>query len=168
MGEYYDMQGNPIDMQEWVVLFGKKERIIKQETLPNGKFVSTVYLGLDHSFGMGGPLIFETMVFPKKGDGHDIDIKRYATLEEAKEGHKRMVEKYYPLDKDLRNKIINILASGIKLLNAVAVRNKLQTKIITYGPKLGEIDGFIVGLEPEVFELADKLIILFEQEIKNA
>ena len=72
------------------------------------------------------------------------------------------------MDKDLRNKIINILASGIKLLNAVAVRNKLRAKIITYGPKLGEIDGFIVGLEPEVFELADKLIILFEQEIKNA
>lgn len=105
MGEYYDMQGNPIDMQEWVVLFGKKERIIKQETLPNGKFVSTVYLGLDHSFGMGGPLIFETMVFPNKGSWNDIDMERYATLEEAKEGHKRMVEKHKPLPPESKGKV---------------------------------------------------------------
>ena len=51
--------------------------------------VSTVFLGLDHSFGVGPPLLYETLVF----DGeHDGDQDRYSTLEEAQAGHARMVE----------------------------------------------------------------------------
>ncbi len=52
--------------------------------------VSTVWLGLDHSFGIGEkPLIFETMIF---GGAHNGYQERYSTEEEAREGHKRAVE----------------------------------------------------------------------------
>jgi len=49
--------------------------------------VSTVFLGLDYGLG-GSPLWFETLVF---GGTLDREIERYETLEEAMEGHERMV-----------------------------------------------------------------------------
>ena len=48
--------------------------------------VSTVFLGLDHSYGDGPPLLFETMIF---GGPHDEYQERYSTWDEAEEGHKR-------------------------------------------------------------------------------
>lgn len=46
--------------------------------------VSTVFLGLDHGYGDGPPLIFETMIF---GGDHDGEQWRYSTWQEAEEGH---------------------------------------------------------------------------------
>lgn len=41
------------------------ERYIKR-TVVNGKWVSTVFLGLDHNWSMmGPPVLFETMIFPE-------------------------------------------------------------------------------------------------------
>lgn len=56
--------------------------------------MSTVWLGIDHSFGSGPPLIFETMVFSSKDDFHDLDCERYSTETQALAGHARMVEKW--------------------------------------------------------------------------
>ena len=67
---------------------------MKQDLLPNGKWVSTVWLGLDCQFGEGKPLIFETMVFPEKGNFLDIDCARYSTEEEALKGHEEMIKKH--------------------------------------------------------------------------
>jgi hypothetical protein len=54
--------------------------------------VSTVFLGLDHSFGVGRPLLFETMAFV----GHDsIGQERYSTWAEAEEGHARWVAQVF-------------------------------------------------------------------------
>lgn len=79
----------------WAKLFENKEyKIVKQTTLKDGKRVSTVWLGLDHQFGKGKPLIFETMVFPKKADWSELDMDRYSTEKEALAGHKKMVKKY--------------------------------------------------------------------------
>ncbi len=47
--------------------------------------VSTVFLGLDHRFDDGAPLLFETMIF---GGPHDENMWRYTTWNEAEEGHK--------------------------------------------------------------------------------
>ena len=47
--------------------------------------VSTVFLGLDHQFGSGPPLLFETMIF---GGEHNEYQERYSTWEEAEAGHK--------------------------------------------------------------------------------
>jgi hypothetical protein len=58
-------------------------------------WVSTVWLGLDHGWGDGPPVIFETMVFKTEGADNinwDEDIcERYSTEEEALAGHERIV-----------------------------------------------------------------------------
>jgi hypothetical protein len=61
-------------------------RIVRQDVLWNGVFLSTVWLGLDHRlFGDGPPLIFETMAFDFVGE--DVLQERYATLDDAERGH---------------------------------------------------------------------------------
>lgn len=73
-------------------------KIIKQETLDTGYWLSTVWLGLDHRFGDGPPLIFETMVFPNSDDLHDLDMERYSTEDGARQGHEEMKAKWsYPV-----------------------------------------------------------------------
>ena len=47
--------------------------------------VSTVFLGMDHSFDGGTPVLFETMIF---GGEYDQFQERYCTWDEAEEGHK--------------------------------------------------------------------------------
>lgn len=50
--------------------------------------VSTVFLGLDHQWGKGPPLLFETMIF---GGKLDQEQDRYSTWDQAVEGHNKMV-----------------------------------------------------------------------------
>jgi hypothetical protein len=54
----------------------------------DGVFVSTVFLGLDHGWDSDVPIVFETMIF---GGERDQECERYATWEEAKAGHARIV-----------------------------------------------------------------------------
>lgn len=90
-----------IGSPKWLKQMGRIEKrlgditykVVKQETLPNKLWVSTVWLGLDHGFTGGKPLIFETMVFTEKR-GEEQDMDRYSTLREAIAGHKRMVKKW--------------------------------------------------------------------------
>ena len=84
---------NVLEWGRWFETAHKK-RIVKQETLPKGKWVSTVFLGIDYNFSGGKPLLFETMVFPNKKDLEELDMDRYSTWEEAQKGHKRMVKKW--------------------------------------------------------------------------
>lgn len=51
--------------------------------------VSTVFLGLDHNFGGGAPLLFETMIF---GGVHDQYQDRCSTWEQAEVMHKEAVD----------------------------------------------------------------------------
>jgi hypothetical protein len=96
MGLYYDKQGKVISLGMMAVLLEKPNYSrIREDTLPNKKWVSTVWLGLNYQWTEGDPpLIFETMVFSKHGDWDELDCERYATLEEALRGHKRMVKKW--------------------------------------------------------------------------
>lgn len=51
--------------------------------------VSTVFLGINHGWGEGEPILFETMIF---GSEKMKDYcERYATWEEAEDGHLRAV-----------------------------------------------------------------------------
>lgn len=52
--------------------------------------VSTVFLMLDHQYGDGPPLLFETMVFGGKLDQEQV---RYSTWDEACVGHVEMVKR---------------------------------------------------------------------------
>ena len=66
---------------EWSTVAGNK--IVEQTYFGNVK-VSTVFLGLDHSFWGGNPVLFETMIF----DGvHDQYQERYETYDDAVKGH---------------------------------------------------------------------------------
>lgn len=77
------------------------------DKLDNGLDISTVWLGLDHQYGSGPPIIFETMIFVPAysefwiGDRKRVNTReefgemaRYSTEEEARIGHKKFVEKY--------------------------------------------------------------------------
>jgi hypothetical protein len=99
MSGYYILNeyGNPkeVGLYEWSKWFEKADRHVATEEIrsdPTGTceiLISTVFLGLDHSFGAGPPLLFETMIF---GGKHDQYQDRYATMEEALEGHATAVE----------------------------------------------------------------------------
>lgn len=92
MSSYYDKDGSPLELMEWAKKYdGVEYKRVALTDLPNGKRVS---LGLDHRFGTGAPLIFETMVFESPESFADLDVERYSTIEQAQEGHERMVEKW--------------------------------------------------------------------------
>jgi hypothetical protein len=70
-------------------------KVVKQQTLWWGGWVSTVWIGLDMSYiPHEKPIIFETMVFRNKRDFDEMDMERYSTEEEAWAGHKAMVKKW--------------------------------------------------------------------------
>jgi hypothetical protein len=88
MSRYYDRNGAPISPEAWIRLFSEDYQRIATDTA-NDVTVSTVWLGLDHSFTADEPRqIFETMVF---GGEHDQECWRYATEQEAREGHRAAV-----------------------------------------------------------------------------
>ena len=104
-----DESGNVVEcnMMTWArTLSVGGQRIIAQEDLPGGYWISTVFLGLDHSWN-GPPLWFETMIFePGTGEicpitgrvnthGNDIFMDRYSTLKEALQGHEAAKRWFY-------------------------------------------------------------------------
>lgn len=79
------------DFLAWAMWFEKADRRVAQ-TFIGGVHISTVFLGLDHSFGSGPPILFETMIFGAEvGDELDQYQERYAGLEQAMAGHERAV-----------------------------------------------------------------------------
>lgn len=75
---------NMEDIREW-----SRNRRMKFTSLSAGVEVSTVFLGLDHNFGGGGPpVVFETMVF---GGAYDQKCARYCTWDECLAGHDAFV-----------------------------------------------------------------------------
>lgn len=95
----FDKEGNQITMRQWSRLLEdwdyKKVAVTK---LGSGWTVSTVWLGLDHSFSThpdSVPIIFETMCYHEDSDhSHplfDDYQRRYSTLDQAIEGHAEAV-----------------------------------------------------------------------------
>lgn len=73
----------------WVGWFETANRMVAKTVIsPNEIEVSTVFLGLNHSFGWGAPLLFETLVFGGACDGL---MDRYSTWDEAEAGHLTIV-----------------------------------------------------------------------------
>jgi hypothetical protein len=97
LGQWYLRDGTiTTDMRVWGEKFQDPAyKRVAETTLPDGKWVSTVWVGMDHSFGdEGPPLIFETMVFPTALTLGDLDCERYSTEAEALAGHEAMVAKW--------------------------------------------------------------------------
>ncbi len=92
-GKYYieDGNGNPVvvDMTTWASSFEVSNRKVAKTKVGEVE-VSTVFLGLNHQFGDGPPLLYETMVFGGPMDGEQ---ERYSTRAEATEGHAATVKR---------------------------------------------------------------------------
>lgn len=95
---YYDIDGNPMSLEAWANSYEAScddpngaWRIGADEI--DGVRVSTVWLGLNHSW-TGGIAIFETMTFVDGNNDQPWDEAqwRYATKENAREGHEIICE----------------------------------------------------------------------------
>lgn len=90
---YILKDGEPVaepDMVAWDQWMEQKEaRILNQTTIGESR-ISTVFLGLDHSWNDGPPVLWETMVF---GGALDQEMERYTSQAAALEGHAEMVRR---------------------------------------------------------------------------
>lgn len=84
--KFYDWRGKRISRDEWIKLWDPDADRHVASTKEGDVWVSTVWLGIDHGFGRGPPIIFETMIF---GGDRDGDQWRYSNLDDALEGHRR-------------------------------------------------------------------------------
>ena len=99
-GQYIlDEEGNPqleYDLAKWGRWMEESPaRVLKKTKIDNVE-VSTVFLGLYHSFGGGLPVLWETMIF---GGYYDQWQDRYHTREQAVTGHEAACEKVRHFDK---------------------------------------------------------------------
>lgn len=86
MSDKFILQGKtpvPADLMTWAKWFETADRKVAADEIGDVR-ISTVFLGLDHSFGHGAPLLFETMIF---GGRHDQHQTRASTWEEAEKQH---------------------------------------------------------------------------------
>lgn len=72
------------DLYEWARWFETANRHVGVDEIGNVR-VSTVFLGLNHQWGRGPPLLYETMIFGGPLDG---EMWRYTRWDEAETGHK--------------------------------------------------------------------------------
>lgn len=91
---YYDREGNRIGLFEWAELFDDwSYKIVDQDVL-GPYWVSTVWMGLNHQYLDGPPLIFESAVFRSGGTHCQLECIRHTTEVSARSVHKELVEKY--------------------------------------------------------------------------
>jgi hypothetical protein len=117
---YYILDDNKVPQlvsdNEWSKWFGKSERFLAR-TQVGPWTVSTVFLGIDHNFGEGEPILFETMAFRDDGlrksgrtsgqfvkdvSFHEDIFKRYSTYAEAMLGHAAIVHRLEAMNRVVR------------------------------------------------------------------
>lgn len=72
-----------VSLEEWARWFETADRHVANDAIGDVR-ISTVFLGIDHSWGNGPPLVFETMIF---GGPHDQHQTRASTWDEAEKHH---------------------------------------------------------------------------------
>ena len=83
----------PVDMMTWVRWFETNLARKRVRLTRVGKYkVSTVFLGSDHAFGGGPPLLFETMAFDGKIGGNEVCCRRCSTWDQAVVQHIDVVD----------------------------------------------------------------------------
>lgn len=103
IGIYYTLDEHknviPCSLQEWHKLFDEEretKKIVKQECIGN-YFVSTIFVGIDHSPFADCFHVFETMVFDKTKNSNEIYCDRCGTYSEALEEHERAIKHVHEL-----------------------------------------------------------------------
>jgi hypothetical protein len=79
------------DLMTWAHFFERIEnRTVGWTQITSECVVSTVFLGINHQFGKGPPIVFETLVIggPLDGEGW-----RYSSWDDANAGHEGWVRK---------------------------------------------------------------------------
>lgn len=92
------------DFITWGRWMQKADRRVA-ETRDGGVRVSTVFLGLDHRFGKGPPLLFETTIF---GGEHDQYRDRASSWEEAEVMHAEACVLAFPPKADSRFQVLDL------------------------------------------------------------
>lgn len=83
--------------KRWVQEYSDgRHNISIDDTTCWGHRVSTIFMGLDYSFGGPLPICFETMVFPE-GKYHDLWCERRYSLAEALESHDEACRWAWPI-----------------------------------------------------------------------
>ena len=85
---YIEVDGVPVvapDLMTWARLF-QGDRTVARDTIGD-QVVSTIFLTVDHSFGDGPPILYETVIF---GGKCDLFCTRYRTRAQAAAGHQRV------------------------------------------------------------------------------
>jgi hypothetical protein len=105
-------------MCAWAVRFEDRDGYSRIAATHVGSWwISTVWLGLDHGYG-GQRRIFETMIFwhgPEGGEpDHDRPQARYATLQQARDGHARAVRELRRTGKHLEHALKDLDLSKSK------------------------------------------------------
>jgi hypothetical protein len=82
------------DLFTWAKWFETADRVVSKTNFGDIQ-ISTVFLGLDHQFDEGRPILYESMVFGGKLNERCI---RYSTREEAITGHNELVAEVVKAD----------------------------------------------------------------------
>jgi hypothetical protein len=89
-----DDNGEPVpceSVRKWGDFMQTATRTVARETVA-GFDISTVFLGIDHAFHGGPPVLWETMIFgPGRTMAFDGYQKRYTSRAAALEGHAEAV-----------------------------------------------------------------------------
>lgn len=96
MGQYIlNEQGEAVeekDLMKWGQWLEDHvyDRRLAYQMTPGGAIVSTVFLGLDHNWGDGDPVLWETMIF---GGRYNNYQRRYQSKDQALLGHYEAYQK---------------------------------------------------------------------------
>ena len=91
-------KGEPVPVEDkkellrWGQMFENQNRVVRQEQVGE-LFISTVFLGIDHGWGDGPPILWETMVFAAGKKAIDCD-RCAGNREQAEAMHEVMVAKH--------------------------------------------------------------------------
>lgn len=124
------------DLLAWARCFGCRVGFDER----SGVRVNTMFLGLDHNFFSGPPLLFETTVF---GGHHDEETKRYSTWEEAEDGHRMMCVRVFGYGKqELSDDDIRAILSEARRLCCVGDGEDLLAVAIRLAYRQGREAGY--------------------------
>ncbi len=127
---------------DWATKFEKSNCLVNVTHIDNTQ-VSTVFLGIDHSFmNEGKPLLFETMLF---SDNKDLDGRqwRYTTWDEAVEGHNKAVkevEEYFNNETEsISDDAKNYFTTHYTQEEVIEILNKYATHVLARSTGGGSI-----------------------------
>lgn len=87
--------GKPLkvdDVLMWAQWFGTAERVVAADNVGDARIL-TVFLGFNHNWGFGDPILWETIIV---GGQHGQHQTRYSSLEDAVAGHAEALARLNP------------------------------------------------------------------------